>query len=118
MALGEMLEIGNDSDVAHASLAPPISETIQPNTVFLAGANMKHLSAALPGTIQQHYAVKAIDLLELLKSSLSDGDALLIKGSNASGMGTLANRLREWSAAGQGVMDRDAESNAGVSNAV
>ena len=117
IALGEMLEIGNDSDAAHASLALPISEA-KPNTVFLAGANMKHLSAALTGTIQQHYAVKAIDLLELLKSSLSDGDALLIKGSNASGMGTLANRLREWSAAGQGVMDRDAESNAGVSNAV
>ena len=117
LALGEMLEIGATSDSEHAGLAVSVSET-GPAAVFLAGANMKHLSDALPGTIQQHYAVKAIDLLELLKSSLSNGDALLIKGSNASGMGTLANRLREWSAASQNVMDRDAESNAGVSNAV
>ena len=117
LALGEMLEIGATSDAEHAGLSAAIAET-QPAAVFLAGANMKHLSDALPGTIQQHFAVKAIDLLELLKSCLSDGDALLIKGSNASGMGGLADRLRDWSAASQGVMERDAESNAGVTNAV
>lgn len=117
IALGEMLEIGETSDAEHAGLAAPVAET-QPETVFLAGANMKHLSDALPGTIQQHYAVKANDLFELLISQLSDGDALLIKGSNASGMGKLANRLREWSAANQQVMESAAESDARVNNAV
>ena len=117
LALGEMLEIGHESDAEHAALSTEI-ETIQPEAVFLAGANMKHLSDALPGTIQQHYAVKANDLIELLKTQLCSGDVLLIKGSNASGMGRLANRLREWSAAGQQSMERVAESDAGVSNAV
>ena len=117
LALGEMLEIGAESDAAHAGLSEDIL-TIRPQAVFLAGANMKHLSAALPGTIQQHFAVKANDLFELLKSQLSDGDAVLIKGSNASGMGRLAIRLREWSAAGQQPMERVAESDAGVTNAV
>ena len=117
LALGEMLEIGAQSNAAHAALATHVTE-LSPQAVFLAGANMKHLSDALPGTIQQHFAVKAIDWLDLLKSHLSDGDALLIKGSNASGMGTVANRLREWSAASQNVMERGAESNAGVTNAV
>jgi len=117
LALGEMLEIGSKSDAEHAALSEAIV-TIRPEAVFLAGANMKHLSGALPGTIQQHYAVKANDLFELLKSQLSDGDVVLIKGSNASGMGVLANRLRDWSAAGQRMMDSVAESDAGVTNAV
>jgi len=117
LALGEMLEIGANSDAEHAALSDDIV-TIRPEAVFLAGENMKHLSSALPGTIQQHYAVKANDLFDLLKSQLSDGDAVLIKGSNASGMGRLADRLREWSVAGQQMMDCVAESDAGVTNAV
>ena len=117
IALGEMLEIGAASDAEHAGLAAPIAET-GPEAVFLAGVNMKHLSDALPGTIQQHFAVKANDLFELLISHLSHGDVLLIKGSNASGMGTLANRLREWSAAGQQLMERAAESDARVNNVI
>lgn len=117
LALGEMLEIGNESDAEHAALSEQIM-TIRPEAIFLAGANMKHLSEALPETIQQHFAVKANDLFDLLKNCLSDGDALLIKGSNASGMGRLADRLREWSAAGQQPMDSVAESGAGVTNAV
>ena len=51
-------------------------------------------------------------------TTLADGDAVLIKGSNASGMGKLADRLREWSAAGQQSMERAVESGAGVTNAV
>ena len=117
IALGEMLEIGENSDAEHSALSGPIRE-INPHAVFLAGENMEHLSSALDGTIQQHFAVKANDLFDLIKNTLTDGDALLIKGSNASGMGKLANRLREWSAAGQHVMDRAAESSAGVTNAV
>ena len=117
LALGEMLEIGSESDAEHAALSIELQK-IAPAAVFLAGENMKHLSAALPGTIQQHAAVKANELFDLLKTTLRDGDAILIKGSNASGMGLLANRLREWSAAGREPMDRVAESNAGVTNAV
>lgn len=117
LALGEMLEIGSESDAAHAGLSSDVL-TIDPQAVFLAGANMKHLSDALPGTIQQHFAVKANDLFDLLKNHLEDGDAVLIKGSNASGMGKLADRLRKWSAAGQQPMDSVAESDAGVTNAV
>ena len=41
-----------------------------------------------------------------MKNSLKDGDLLLIKGSNASGMGKLADRLRQWSkTADEQVMD-------------
>lgn len=117
LVLGEMLEIGANSDREHANLSAPILAQ-NPYAVFLAGAGMKHLSQALSGTIRQHFAVKANDLFELLIKQLTDGDVLLLKGSNASGIGNLANRLREWSAAGQRPMDSAAESGAGVTNAV
>ncbi|MEL6259386.1 MAG: UDP-N-acetylmuramoyl-tripeptide--D-alanyl-D-alanine ligase, partial [Pseudomonadota bacterium] len=78
--------------------------------VFLAGAAMAALSDVLPGTIQQHHAVKAAQLQEIVKNRLTDGDVVLIKGSNASGMKGLADELRRWSAAAVGsVMEHGAE---------
>ena len=98
LALGEMLEIGEMSEFEHAALSHPVIAA-EADIVFLAGAEMQHLADALPGTIQQHLAVKANDLFTELKNTLRSGDLLLIKGSNASGMGKLADQLRQWSAA-------------------
>ncbi len=108
-ALGEMLEVGAASSDEHAALSQPILEA-GVEIAFLGGAGMEPLAEALPGTIQKHWAVKSTDLLETVKFALRDGDALLIKGSNASGMNLLANELRQWSAAGaKQVMDSGAE---------
>lgn len=96
-ALGEMLEIGAGADAAHAALAPQL-EAAGVQLAFLGGQGMGALSEALPGTIQQHFEVKSEALLESVKKALTDGDVLLIKGSNASGMGRLADALREWCA--------------------
>ena len=96
VALGEMLEIGAGSDDAHAGLAPLLQEA-GVELAFLAGGGMEALSTVLPSTIQQHFDVKAAALLESVKNRLTDGDVLLVKGSNASGMGRLADALRAWS---------------------
>jgi len=118
LALGEMLEIGELSDIEHAALSHPILAT-DTQVVFLVGAGMAHLRDALPGTIQQHFAVKADELFNDIKFTLKDGDLLLIKGSNASGMGRLADHLRQWSAeADQQVMDSAAERSARGKNAI
>ena len=78
--------------------------------VFLAGAEMQHLSEALPRDLQQISAQTADELWNQLQKALKDGDLLLIKGSNASGMGRLADRLRQWSAAaGLGKMESSPE---------
>lgn len=97
VALGEMGELGADAERFHAELAAPVAAS-GAEIAFLGGAGMTALSTALPGTIQQHHKVKSIDLLNDIKDILRDGDTLLIKGSNASGMVQLADALRQWSA--------------------
>ena len=118
VALGEMLEVGATSEAEHLSLEDPIMET---GTVlaFLAGEGIKVLADSLQTRIETHWAAKADELDTLVKNSLTNGDLLLIKGSNASGMGRLADRLRQWSkAADEPVMDRSPEGAAGGSDAV
>ena len=117
VALGEMLEVGATSEAEHRSLAEPILAS-GATVAFLAGEGMRPLADSLEGRIETHWAVKANELDSLVKISLTNGDLLLIKGSNASGMGRLAERLREWSAAGGQVMDGGPERAAGGANAV
>lgn len=97
VALGEMGELGPEADALHAGMAPAV-EGSGANCAFLAGTGMSPLFEALPNTIQKHQAEKANDLLDLIKNTLEEGDVLLIKGSNASGMGQIAKALRDWSA--------------------
>jgi UDP-N-acetylmuramoyl-tripeptide--D-alanyl-D-alanine ligase len=118
VALGEMLEIGATSDAEHAGLAEAVMETGAAH-VFLAGDKMTHLSEALPAEVHQQWAKRADELWETLSETLEDGDVLLLKGSNASGMGQLADRLRQWSEATVGqVSGGAAETRAGVSDAL
>jgi len=108
-ALGDMREIGATSAEEHRSLAGPIVEAGVAG-VFLAGAEMQHLAEALPPALPQASAPSADELWNQLQNTLKNGDLLLIKGSNASGMGRLADRLRQWSAAtGLGKMDSGPE---------
>ncbi|MEZ5953349.1 MAG: UDP-N-acetylmuramoyl-tripeptide--D-alanyl-D-alanine ligase [Hyphomonas sp.] len=114
VALGEMLEIGDTSDAEHSGLAVPVVESGAAGA-FLAGDKMTHLAEALPPEFQKVWAPRADGLFEAVENALRDGDVLLIKGSNASGMGKLADRLRQWSApANMGKMVRSAEGAAGV----
>lgn len=117
VALGEMLEVGATSEAEHRSLEEPIIAS-GANVAFLAGQGMKPLADSLERRIETHWAVKANELDSVVKNSVRNGDILLIKGSNASGMGKLAERLREWSKSDQQVMDRSPEGAAGGSDAV
>ena len=85
----------------------------------MAGEAMTALLQALGERTESIWSVKAEGLESELKNTLKDGDLLLLKGSNASGMGRLADRLRQWSAStDQQVMNRGATSAAGGSDAV
>ncbi|MEM5516635.1 UDP-N-acetylmuramoyl-tripeptide--D-alanyl-D-alanine ligase [Henriciella sp. AS95] len=118
VALGEMLEVGVTSETEHRSLQEPILEC-GAEIVFLAGKGMKPLADSLEGRIETHWQVNAKELDSVVKNSVRNGDLLLIKGSNASGMGGLADRLRHWSkTADEQVMDRDSERVAGGNDAV
>lgn len=113
IVLGEMLEIGETSDAEHAALAGPIAETGAAG-VFLSGDKMIHLADSLPPQLQQTWVRNWEELWNPLEKALRDGDVLLIKGSNASGMGKLADRLRQWSESTMGKMDSGTESAAEV----
>ena len=113
IALGEMLEIGETSDAEHAALAEPVLET-GAAAIFLAGDKMTHLADALPSNFEQVWARNWEELWNPLEKTLRDGDVLLIKGSNASGMGKLADRLRQWSESALGKMDSGTEGAAEV----
>ena len=108
VALGEMVEIGETSPAEHAALAGPVIESGAVEA-FLAGEGMGYLADALPSPIQQVWAANVQDLWNAVENALRDGDVLLIKGSNASGMGKLADRLRQVSEAAMGKMDSSAE---------
>lgn len=96
IALGEMKELGADADALHAGLASHIL-ACQPTVVFLAGNGILPLQKALEPHVNTVWEEKSGALQEKVNKLLTDGDALLIKGSNASGMRSLADALRERS---------------------
>ncbi|WP_084418123.1 UDP-N-acetylmuramoyl-tripeptide--D-alanyl-D-alanine ligase [Henriciella litoralis] len=118
VALGEMLEVGATSKAEHAALAGPVIDA-GAEIAFLAGNGMTPLHEALQAKIESHWASQADGLDSQVKNSLQNGDLLLIKGSNASGMGRLADRLRQWSkTADEQVMEGSADGAAGGRDAV
>ena len=93
IALGEMKELGPTADSLHAELAGPVLKC-SPVHVFLSGEGIRPLSDALETQVSVDWAPHSGELLKMVNKLLTDGDALLIKGSNASGMRTLADALR------------------------
>lgn len=101
VALGEMRELGPTSAELHAGLAEAIIKANVADAV-LSGAEMSHLAAALwqraPKMRVEHVTGPA-EAAEQVKSWLEPGDAVLIKGSNASGMAKVGTALRKMSEA-------------------
>ncbi len=92
--IGEMLELGPRSELMHADLAAPLADA-GAGLVYGVGANAKALLDALPDTVECQWFATADEAREILHKSLRAGDLLLIKGSNASRVHTLAASLRE-----------------------
>ena len=99
VALGEMRELGPTSAELHAGLADAIIMAKVSDAV-LSGGEMSHLAAALrqraPKMRVEHVTGPA-EAADQVKSWLEPGDALLIKGSNASGMAKVGTALRQMS---------------------
>jgi UDP-N-acetylmuramoyl-tripeptide--D-alanyl-D-alanine ligase len=99
VALGEMRELGEGSAQMHAGLADAVIAA-NVSLAVLSGGEMKHLADALkaraPGMRVEHVTGPA-EAAEQVKSWLEPGDAVLIKGSNASGMARVGTALRQMS---------------------
>lgn len=100
--LGEMKELGEGADELHKALAPAI-RAASPAAVILSGEGIKPLMSELSPDIDVHWVAKAKESGDVVKSLLTNGDALLIKGSNGSGVHTVARALRDAvNASGEG----------------
>lgn len=94
--LGEMRELGEASAALHAGLAQPIIDA-EVSLAILVGEGMAPLAQALAGKVENVHVAGADAAQETLKGALRDGDALLIKGSNAVGLSRIVNALTSGS---------------------
>jgi UDP-N-acetylmuramoyl-tripeptide--D-alanyl-D-alanine ligase len=92
--LGDMLELGANAQKEHASLASAL-DAAKIDRVFCAGPLMKALYDALPPARRGGYAESAARIEPEVLAALSPGDAIMIKGSNASRMHEIAATLMQ-----------------------
>ena len=94
--LGEMRELGAASEALHAELAGPVQQA-GVSLAILVGNGMAPLARALAGICETVHVASADAALETLEGAMRDGDALLIKGSNAVGLSRIVNALTSGS---------------------
>lgn len=101
--LGEMLELGPESANLHKSLTGPL-KSAGVEAVFLAGKGTEPLRDALPVGLLAAYAETAEKLKDAIAGYVNPGDVVFVKGSNASGVHTIARMLSQdgFGARGQG----------------
>lgn len=92
VALTDMLELGPEEAPFHAGLAAPL-EAASIDLVFCAGPLMKSLWDALPTTRRGGYAETAAALAPQLAQAVEAGDVVMVKGSNGSKAGLIAQGL-------------------------
>jgi UDP-N-acetylmuramoyl-tripeptide--D-alanyl-D-alanine ligase len=92
VALTDMLELGPEAPAFHAGLAEPL-EAASIDLVFCAGPLMKSLWDALPPTRRGGYAESAAALAPQLVQAVEAGDVVMVKGSNGSKAGLMAQAL-------------------------
>lgn len=90
--LGQMGELGMASADFHAGLAEPVI-TAGVSVAILVGADMAPLANALEGQVDFVHVPDAAAALAHLKTMLSGGDAVLIKGSNSVGLAAVVAAL-------------------------
>jgi UDP-N-acetylmuramoyl-tripeptide--D-alanyl-D-alanine ligase len=90
--LGDMLELGAEAASRHAELAESL-DAGKIDLVLCSGPLMHSLWEALPSARRGGYAENAEALEQQVIAALQGGDAVMVKGSNASGMGKIVKSL-------------------------
>lgn len=91
--LGAMGELGKNEIAMHADLSGPLVEA-GVMRVITTGECMRALRGALPQSLRAAFARDYDFALEALKDEVEDGDFVLVKGSNAAGLGKLVAGIR------------------------
>jgi UDP-N-acetylmuramoyl-tripeptide--D-alanyl-D-alanine ligase len=90
--LGDMLELGSESERLHAELAEPLAKA-SVNHVFTVGRDMKRLHDALPASLRGGHAANATEMAEIMATVVRPGDVVTVKGSLGSRMAEVVKRL-------------------------
>ena len=90
--LGEMRELGEQSEAYHAALAEPVMAAGVEQAV-LVGESMGALAKALEGKVNFVHVADAASARDRLTAMLQPGDAVLIKGSNGVGLAAVVAAL-------------------------
>ena len=92
--LGEMLELGENSDALHAGLAEPLQQHAI-DAVITVGEGMKPLIAKLQQSVHLAHFSTAEDAIKSIKTLVRPNDNVLCKGSHGSGVYRLVAALKE-----------------------
>lgn len=90
--LGDMLELGPESEDLHAALAAPLRRN-GIDLVFTAGPHMGRLWEALPAAMRGGHAADAEALMPLVRGAVGAGDVVMVKGSAGSRTGPIVQAL-------------------------
>jgi UDP-N-acetylmuramoyl-tripeptide--D-alanyl-D-alanine ligase len=91
--LGDMKELGPDSERYHAQLADMVVAA-GVDALILVGNAMKALASALPSRLDVRHVAQAVEALPELDRILRAGDIVLVKGSNSVGLGQIVTALK------------------------
>ncbi|MDG1996884.1 MAG: UDP-N-acetylmuramoyl-tripeptide--D-alanyl-D-alanine ligase [Emcibacteraceae bacterium] len=94
--LGDMAELGDQADALHAGLASSLHDA-DVDRMFLVGQHMKVLADLINreySDIHVSYFNDKGALKRALLSDLHDGDIILVKGSNSSGMADVVTHMK------------------------
>jgi len=95
--LGDMLELGADSDRHHAALAETLSRN-KVELVFACGTFMKALWEVLPAAMHGAFAKDAVELLPQVTAAVRPGDVVVVKGSAGSNTAPIVEALLDLGA--------------------
>jgi UDP-N-acetylmuramoyl-tripeptide--D-alanyl-D-alanine ligase len=91
--LGDMLELGEQSALLHRELAEAISQNAV-DLVFCSGPEMRNLWDALPSNRRGSYATDSGTLEPRVLEAVTNGDAVMVKGSFGSKMAPIVKALQ------------------------
>ena len=105
--LGDMAELGDQAVDMHIQLADIIAEA-EIDQVLTYGPLSHHLHEHLPADCMAYHANSLADMTHHLLRDMRAGDVVMVKGSNASGMGAVVDALvqADESAAAQSAQER------------
>ena len=94
LILGDMLELGKHSKKLHEKLANDINSS-EIDNVYVYGNNIKHTFKKIIPKKRGSILKGRNEIISLIKNNIKNNDYLMIKGSNLTGLHSLANNLKK-----------------------